>query len=61
MVAVAQFVRQEVRPGKAADVATSLREGLSVVQEEPETTAWLAIHLESLCKRRRRVLLTPME
>ena len=40
MIAVAQFVRQEARPGKGADVASSRREGLSVVQEEPATTAW---------------------
>jgi len=45
MVKVALFVRLEAKPGKEADVANFLREGLSLVQEEPATTAWFAIRL----------------
>jgi quinol monooxygenase YgiN len=45
MVKVALLVRLEAKPGKEADVANFLREGLSLVQEEPATTAWFAIRL----------------
>jgi len=45
MVKVALFVRLEAKPGKEQDVATFLKSGLSVVQEEPDTTAWFAIRL----------------
>lgn len=45
MVNVALFVRLEAKPGKEADVESFLRGGLSVVQEEPATTAWFAIRL----------------
>lgn len=45
MVKVALFVRLEAKPGKEADVERFLRGGLSVVQEEPATTAWFAIRL----------------
>jgi len=45
MVEVALFVRLEAKPGKEQDVATFLKSGLSVVQEEPGTTAWFAIRL----------------
>jgi len=45
MVKVALFVRLEAKPGKEADVESFLRGGLSVVQEEPETTAWFALRL----------------
>jgi hypothetical protein len=45
MVKVALFVRLEAKPGKEQDVATFLKSGLSVVQEEPGTTAWFAIRL----------------
>ena len=44
-VKVALFVRLEAKPGKEADVANFLREGLSIVQEEPATTAWFGIRL----------------
>src|SRR3954449_3457318 len=43
MVKVALFVRLEAKPGKEADVESFLRSGLSIVQEEPGTTAWFAI------------------
>ena len=45
MVKVALFVRLESKPGKEADVENFLRSGLSIVQEEPETTAWFAIRM----------------
>lgn len=45
MVKVALFVRLEARPGKEAQVEEFLRGGLSVVQQEPATTAWFGIRL----------------
>ena len=45
MVKVALLVRLEAKPGKEAEVESFLRGGLSVVQEEPATTAWFAIRL----------------
>jgi quinol monooxygenase YgiN len=35
----------EAKPGKEADVENFLREGLSMVQQEPATIAWFAIRL----------------
>jgi quinol monooxygenase YgiN len=45
MVSVALLVRLEAKPGKEADVERFLRDGLSLVQEEPATTAWFAIRM----------------
>ena len=45
MVTLALLVRLEAKPGKEAEVENFLRGGLSVVQEEPATTAWFAIRL----------------
>jgi quinol monooxygenase YgiN len=45
MVKVGLFVRLEAKPGGEEDVAAFLRAGLPVVEEEPGTTAWFAIHL----------------
>ena len=45
MINVALFVRLEAKPGKVEEVATFLREGLSLVQEEPSTVAWFGIRL----------------
>jgi quinol monooxygenase YgiN len=45
MVKVALLVRLEAKPGKEADVENFLRGGLSLVQDEPATTAWFAIRL----------------
>ncbi|MGD0887141.1 MAG: antibiotic biosynthesis monooxygenase [Thermodesulfovibrionales bacterium] len=45
MVKVALLVRLEAKPGKEAEVESFLRGGLSVVQEEPATTAWFAIRI----------------
>jgi quinol monooxygenase YgiN len=45
MVKVALLVRLEAKPGKEEAVATFLREGLAIVQEEPATTVWFAIRL----------------
>ena len=43
MVTVGLVVRLEAKPGREADVAKFLEDGLAVVQEEPATTAWFAI------------------
>jgi len=45
MVKVALLVRLEAKSGKEAEVENFLRGGLTVVQEEPATTAWFAIRL----------------
>src|SRR3569623_1427883 len=45
MVKLTLFVRLEAKPGKEADVEKLLRGSLTVVQEEPDTTAWFAIRL----------------
>lgn len=47
MVTVALLVTLEAKPGKEADVENFLKGGLSIVQEEPETTAWFAIRMGS--------------
>jgi hypothetical protein len=39
------FVRLEAKPGREADLEASLRAGLAVILEEPDTTAWLALRL----------------
>jgi quinol monooxygenase YgiN len=43
VVNVALLVELEAKPGKEEEVASLLREGLSMVQDEPGTTAWFAI------------------
>lgn len=45
MVTVALLVRLEAKPGKESEVEAFLNSGLSVVEEEPETTAWFAIRM----------------
>lgn len=45
MVTLALLVRLEAKPGREAEVESFLRGGLSLVQEEPATTAWFAIRL----------------
>ena len=45
MVTEALFVRLEAKPGKAAEVEKFLMGGLSLVEGEPETTAWFGIRL----------------
>ena len=45
MVTLALLVRLEAKPGKEAEVESFFRGGLSVVQEEPATTASFAIRL----------------
>jgi quinol monooxygenase YgiN len=42
---VALFVRLEVKPGKEAEIAEFLRQGLPIVREEPATIAWFGIRL----------------
>jgi quinol monooxygenase YgiN len=45
MVTKALFVRLEAKPGKEADVESFLRGGLSIVEQEPATTAWFAVRI----------------
>jgi len=45
MVKVGLLVLLTAKPGKEADVERFLEGGLSMVQEEPPTTAWFAIRL----------------
>ena len=39
------LVRIEAKPGRESDVKDFLNQGKSLVEEEPETTAWFAIRL----------------
>ncbi len=45
MTEVALFVHLDAKPGKEAEVENFLREGLTLVQQEPDTIAWFAIRL----------------
>ena len=45
MVKVALLVRLEAKPGKEAEVESFLNSGLSLVEEEPDTTAWFAVRM----------------
>ena len=42
-VSVGLLVRFEAKPGREQDVVDLLRQGLSLVQEEPDTARWFAI------------------
>jgi len=44
-VTVGLLVRLEARPGKEADVEAFLNDGLAIVRNEPETTAWFALRM----------------
>jgi protease I len=43
--AVALVVRIEAKPGREAEVEDLLRDGLSLVENEPETTSWFGVRL----------------
>ena len=45
MVTVALWVRLEAKKGREADVEKFLKGGLSIVQEERDTTAWFALRI----------------
>ena len=45
MVKVGLFVRLEAKPGKESAVAEFLSSGLSLAEQEPETTVWFALRL----------------
>jgi quinol monooxygenase YgiN len=45
MVKVGLLVRLEAKPGKEAEVENFLKGGLALVEDEPETTVWFAIHM----------------
>lgn len=46
MVKVALLVRLVAKPGKEKEVEDFLKSGLSLVQQEPATTAWFGIRLD---------------
>jgi quinol monooxygenase YgiN len=45
MVSTALFVRLEAKPGKEEEVASFLKSGLAIVQQEPATIAWFGLRL----------------
>lgn len=45
MPTLSLFVRLEAKPGKEADVAAFLRQGLELAQQEPRTTVWFALRM----------------
>ncbi len=45
MTTKASFVKLEAKPGKENEVATFLRDGQGLVQQEPAATAWFGIQL----------------
>jgi quinol monooxygenase YgiN len=47
MVNVALWVQLDAKPGKEKDVEDFLMSGLALVQNEPDTTAWFALRLDS--------------
>lgn len=42
---VGLFVRIQARPGKEAEVEARLRSAVAAIEQEPDTTVWLAIRL----------------
>jgi quinol monooxygenase YgiN len=47
MVNVGLYVRLDAKPGKESEVESFLRGALSLVNQEPATTAWFAIRMGS--------------
>jgi quinol monooxygenase YgiN len=45
MTKVGLFVRLEAKPGKEKEVENFLRQGLTLVQQEPATVVWFAIRM----------------
>jgi quinol monooxygenase YgiN len=45
MAKTALYVRLEAKPGKEAEVEKFLKDGLSLVQQEPATVAWFGIRM----------------
>lgn len=45
MIKVGLLVRLEAKPGKEKELEKFLRDGLTIVAAEPETTAWFALRL----------------
>ena len=46
MITAAPLVRLAIKPGKEADVAALLQDGLMVIQREPAAISWFAVPLE---------------
>lgn len=47
MVKVALLVLLEAKPGKEDEVESFLKSGLALVEEEPATTAWFAVRMNT--------------
>lgn len=47
MVTTGLIVRLDARPGKEEDLATFLTDALPLVEDEPETVAWLAVRISA--------------
>jgi quinol monooxygenase YgiN len=45
MVKLGLYVRLEAKPGKEKEVEAFLQQGESLVEQEPDTTAWFAIRM----------------
>jgi len=45
MVTTALFVRLESKPGMEPDVENLLRQGLTMVRDEPATESWFAVRM----------------
>lgn len=45
MIKTALFVRLEAKPGKEAEVAQFLTDGLTLVNQEPATSVWFGLRL----------------
>lgn len=45
MVNVALFVRLEAKPDKEQEVENFLRDGLDLVEDEPDTKAWFGVRM----------------
>ena len=45
MVKLGLYVKLDVKPGKEQEVEQFLKDGLTIVEEEPETIAWFAMRM----------------
>jgi quinol monooxygenase YgiN len=45
MPTLSLFVRLEAKPGKEAEVAAFLRQGLELARQEPRTPVWFALRI----------------
>jgi quinol monooxygenase YgiN len=45
MVSAGLLIRLHARPGKEQEIENLLRDGLCLIEDEPGTTAWLALRI----------------